>query len=685
MSEFVDAELHDEIDRFLDTYYREDIGELAQHYPREQTSLSVSYRDLSRGLPDLADRVFDEADEVKSLLKDALLRYDLPIDIDLSNAEIRLTDFPDSAIWDVGSWPPNEIDGRLQGVHGQVSKVSSRQQLLTSAVFDCQRCGTPNEIPQTNTDTLQEPAECHGCERQGPFVINTAQSTRVDYQRVRLQTLPENAHGMTSDDLDVALTGDLVGDVMAGERIISNTHIKSKLKSEGQSKKPILELYGDVESVEKTGDSLDDVEVDEYLDDIREVANSDDPVQQIIDSINPRHMGDEDIKEAIAYQLFGGVKKELADGSTVRGNSHMLLIGDPGTGKSTHLLYANELMPRSVFTTGQGSTAAGLTASAVNDDFTDGWSLKAGALVEATGGLCAIDELDDMREEDRAGMLQAMSQQAISISKAGINQTLPAETTILAAANPRHGRFDPHSKIDEQLDLDPALISRFDLIFTLQDEPEEEHDMDVARHMAKTAQAGERRTRAGSDSVTVEGEIEPPISKEMMRAYIAHARSITPVLTDGAIDLLTDSYVDIRTGNEESNAVPVTARMNEAVIRLSEASARIHLREDVTRDDVAAALSIHKAFLEDVGLDPESGEFDADIVESGTTTTQRNRIRKIKSFIDDLARDSDKGAPIEDLHELLEEYDEDTINHEIQKLKNKGEVYEPSTGHLRSA
>ncbi|MWG34841.1 minichromosome maintenance protein MCM [Halomarina oriensis] len=686
MSEAASAELVDDLDEFYRVYYKDAIGELARHYPQEQRSLTVSYRDLERGAEDVAGMVFDQPEKAKELLEEALALYDLPVDVNLRGAHVRITDLPPDAVWDVGMWRPKAVDGRLQGVHGQVTKVSARQELLKEAAFDCQRCGTLTRVPQVG-DELQDPHECHGCERQGPFRLNKQQSERVDHQLARLKTPPERSHGMTSEEFDITLTDDLVGEVVAGDRIVANCRIESRPKTSGRTKKPLLELYGEAESIERTTADLGDVNVAEHIERIREIANSPNPVEQIVDSINPSHMGDRLIKEAIAYIMFGGVHKRLPDGSTIRGNSHCLIIGDPGTGKSTHLKYAANLMPRSVTTTGRGSTAAGLTAAAVNDDFGGGgWTLEAGALVKASGGLCAIDELDDMAEEDRAGMLQAMSDQEISINKAGINATLPAETSVFAAANPKHGRFDIHSDLAQQFDLDPALLSRFDLIFTLTDRPDADHDRAVARHQTSANRVGQQLAQnehATPDDAT---GVTPAIDEEVMRAFIAHARTLSPVLTDGAMDLIADEYVALRSANPENEAIPVTARMNEGIIRLAEASARIHLREEVTRTDVERVMAIHRRCLEDVGVDPETGELDVDIVEAGTSQSQRQRVKSIRAIISDLEGKHDNGAPIEKVYEIAGDMgtDEDRVDHEIQKLKDQGDVYEPNQGHFRA-
>jgi len=211
----------------------------------------------------------------------------------------------------------------------------------------------------------------------------------------------------------------------------------------------------------------------EDKEEIVRLSSSEGIYEKMVASIAPSIYGYDQEKLSMILQLFSGVTKQLPDGSRIRGDLHMLLIGDPGTGKSQMLAYIENIAPRAVYTSGKGSSSAGLTAAAVRDDFGDGqqWSLEAGALVLADRGIAAIDELDKMRPEDRSAMHEALEQQKISVSKAGINATLKSRCSLLGAANPKYGRFDQYEPISEQIDLEPALISRFDLIFTVTDTP----------------------------------------------------------------------------------------------------------------------------------------------------------------------------------------------------------------------
>lgn len=681
MSPVVEGPSVDDLIAFLRDYYKQSVLELAQKYPSEQTSLEVTHSDLRTAFPQFADGYtdVDGHEEVTERLTEALQQYDLPIDVSLDDAHVRIVELPSTEVHDVGVPMVSEIEERVQGLRGQVSKLSKKQQLMTKAVFECQRCGTQTTIPQYS-DGLDEPHECQGCERQGPFRLNKSASKKPDHQLIRLQTPPEASDDGSTDDIDVDIFGDLVGSVAPGDRIIANSRVELEQQSEGSR---VFVPVARAQSIDRIDSDFDDIDVSEHLDRIREIAESGMPVQHVVDSIVPSHEGDEEIKESIALQLFGGVDKELPDGSKKRGTIHVALIGDPGCGKSALLRYAKHLAPRSVFATGKGSSAAGLTAAAVQDDFGNGgWTLESGALVEANGGLCAIDELDDMAVDDQAGLLEALSDQEVSINKAGINAELPADTTVLAAANPIHGRFDEYESIAEQFDFDPALISRFDLIFTMKDRPDEEKDEKIVDTILDSAEAGQRIARGEEveDPTTT-----PTIEPEVLRAYIAHAREITPVVNEDTKQMIKDQYLNLRQANDNDGPIPVTPRAPEALIRLSEASARIRLSETITEEDAARAARIHQSCMEDVGIDPETGEFDVDMIETGSSTSQKDRMRNVKGLITELNDQYENGAPYDELVELAEQADlsKDKLDHALEKLSNERQVYEPSAGKYR--
>ncbi|WP_458188760.1 LAGLIDADG family homing endonuclease [Haladaptatus sp. NG-WS-4] len=379
--------------------------------------------------------------------------------------------------------------------------------------------------------------------------------------------------------------------------------------------------------------------------------------------------------------------------------THNYLTNNVVSHNSQMLSYIQHIAPRSVYTSGKGSSSAGLTAAAVRDDFGDGqqWTLEAGALVLADKGIAAVDELDKMSPEDRSAMHEGLEQQKISVSKAGINATLKSRCSLLGAANPKYGRFDQYEPIGEQIDLEPALISRFDLIFTVTDQPDPDHDARLAEHILQTNYAGElntQRTEINAPNITEEEvdsqteEVAPAIDAELLRKYIAYAKSnVYPTMKPEARQAIRDFYVDLRAkGADEDAPVPVTARKLEALVRLSEASARVRLSDTVEQEDADRVIDIVRSCLQDIGVDPETGQFDADVVETGTSKSQRDRIKNIKQLIAEIEEEYDEGAPVEVVLDRADEIgmDPSKAEHEIDKLKQKGEVYEPSTDHLRT-
>jgi replicative DNA helicase Mcm len=1334
MARAEDTEVIDLFQEFYRNYYPNEVGDLAQKYPTEKKSLYVDWQDLYRFDPDLADDFRNHPEQFQEYAEEALRLYDLPVDVKLGQAHVRITGLPEvTEIREIRA----DHRGMLISVQGIIRKATDVRPKVTTAAFECQRCGTLTRIPQTTGD-FQEPHECQGCERQGPFRINYDQSEFVDAQKLRVQESPEGLRGgETPQNIDVNIEDDVTGEVTAGDHVRVTGVLKLDQQGSHNEKSPMFDVYMDGSSVVIEDEQFEDMDItDADKQEIVALADEPDIYEQMVESIAPSIYGYEEAKMAMILQLFSGVTKHLPDGSRIRGDLHMLLIGDPGTGKSAMLQYIRNIAPRSVYTSGKGSSSAGLTAAAVRDDFGEGqqWTLEAGALVLADQGMAAVDELDKMRcvtgdtlvhlgdgrlsrirdlaadseesaaieplsngrtirdidfdvwtmtedgrlvqrpvtaiheyeapdelaavtlqsgerltatldhpfivledgervdkpaaeltpddwvavprqltesvtdggvstkapqpaqrrpevspsmaavlgylagdgnvdydgdegvygirftnadgqllehfeqacrdafgsepvrspseqradgvetvrlpgkadadavldagmnletsdgtrlpesvstasraakaafvraladsegaveernvrihsssyelllgtkhlllefgvssqiqtrersdgrdvsilaitdadslaafdqhvgftldrkqraleavvetvsgdrtildvipdvgetlealrdslrlyqsecglddatycnfengeanvsiraartvldafrerrqqarqdqhrlpdadwtaletlkgryhvsqaelaagteysqqqisnrwresealreqvgrrlativstvaetdltaleslaagdvkwrrveavesvasegddeirlcrrelaeiletdpkeaqararellassprsdswdelrdelerygisfqdiardldvagstvsrwfdgcvetdrfeavraaafdrirefrgrlqsvvdeidsraepkvydltvegthnyvangmvvhnSEDRSAMHEALEQQSISVSKAGINATLKSRCSLLGAANPKYGRFDQYEPIADQIDLEPALISRFDLIFTVTDQPDEEKDRNLAEHIIQTNYAGELHTHRSETNAPdysaeevdrVTETVAPTIESELLRKYVAFAkRNVFPTMTEEAKAAIEDFYVDLRSrGTEEDSPVPVTARKLEALVRLAEASARIRLSDTVEREDAERVIDIVRRTLEDIGMDPETGELDADVIETGTSKTQRDRIKNLKTLIGEIEDEYDEGAPVQRVLERAEEagMERSKAEHEIEKLKTQGEVYEPRTDHLRT-
>jgi replicative DNA helicase Mcm len=1224
MAQAGNQELTERFIQFYRNYCREEVGRLAQEYPNERRSLYVDYNDLFTFDRDIAEDYLAKPEQMQEYAEEALRLYDLPADVSLGQAHVRLRNLPPEHTVDIRNLRVQDDHiGSLVSVKGIIRKATDVRPKVTEAAFECQRCGTMSYIPQTDSG-FQEPHECQGCERQGPFKVNHDQSEFVDSQKLRVQESPEGLRGgETPQSIDVDVEDDITGNVTAGDHVTVTGVLHIEQVTQGQEKTALFDLYMDGVTIEMEDEEFEDMDItDEDIAEIVELSNDPDIYDRMVGSLAPAIYGYEEEKLAMVLQLFSGVTKHLPDGSRIRGDLHLLLIGDPGTGKSQMISYVEQVAPRSVYTSGKGSSAAGLcvtgdtmvhtadgfapirdiateyhpdpvdeetavpathdlytydrdagsveptesshvwrmpekacrrvrtahgkeletstntpilvcgedgiewreiseieagdhvgvpsytdierttpdpmefvefteeklkpdqessaflvnrleeefgtlrdaadalgltedfvydslrnrhlpqdrldtvldaigadrsdlsferamlrhgdgvripdsfdadlmylvglvfgdgdvmvsrrggnrghvrisngdeellreaadimgetfgkrpdieyqdervpcirlhsatvarffsnlgvespkddialdprlttaehadaflrglfdadgsvcgrddggssvqfstvcdrladqvqlmletygvrsrtrerdrrgtyeradgheiestavqthlaiygskldtyaevigfrssrksealsetvgdtprrgerlpvgdallradgaggafyqnlnrgddpsrdraremlgdrelgevepiveeaveadlvwdevtavedtgekelfdltvpathnflangvvthnTAAAVRDDFGDGqqWTLEAGALVLADKGIAAVDELDKMDSSDRSAMHEGLEQQKISVSKAGINATLKSRCSLLGAANPKYGRFDQYEPIGEQIDLEPALISRFDLIFTVTDEPDPEHDSRLAEHIIKTNYAGELNTQRENNPTSeftaeevenVTEEVAPDIEADLLRKYIAYAkRNVYPTMTQEAKDAIEEFYVDLRSkGADEDAPVPVTARKLEALVRLSEASARVRLSDTVEEEDATRVIDIVRSCLENIGVDPETGEFDADVIETGTSKSQRDRIKSIRELISDVEDEYDEGAPIEEVLDRAGEIgmDADKAESEIENLRRKGELYEPVQGHLRT-
>ncbi|MEA2054857.1 MAG: LAGLIDADG family homing endonuclease [Candidatus Thermoplasmatota archaeon] len=367
---------------------------------------------------------------------------------------------------------------------------------------------------------------------------------------------------------------------------------------------------------------------------------------------------------------------------------HNFIANDVYVHNSQLLRYVSQLAPRSIYTSGKSSSAAGLTASAIrSDEFGEGrWTLEAGALVLADLGVACVDELDKMDARDRDALHQAMEQQEISIAKAGINATLKSRCSLLGAANPKFGRFDEFASISDQINMPPALLSRFDLIFPVTDRPDRGRDTSLASHILGVHLAGEKmehEEHMGKEYPDGLESIKPSIDPEFFRKYIAYAkRNVFPVMSEEAVEKLRDYYVEIRSAARDS--VPFTPRQLEAFVRIAEASARIRLSDVVTVEDAQRAIGIVDYYLEKVGVDRETGDLDIDIITTGISHSQKDKMKIITMIIKNICKE-EECATLEAIKSrgMEEGLDEKTVENMMSKMIRGGIVFEPKRGRYR--
>ena len=686
---------------FLKRYCWDELVELANYYP-EKRSLLVKFTDMDLYDPNLADMVLESPDVAINAATRALRAIDTPTGVTLDEANFRIIKVPRRLkIRDIRS----EDIGKLVSIEGLVTKATEVRPKVVDAVFECPYCHHVFSMGQSGRQ-FKEPVECDqesgGCGRRAQhFKLLFEQCKFANAQKIRLQESPEELRGgELPQAIDVYLEDDISGTVTPGDRVIITGILRSYQRTTRFGKTPFFDIYLEGNSLEHKEEEFEEIKITEEDEQrIMELKDQPDVYEKLIRSIAPSIYGYEEIKEAMVLQLFAGVPKELPDDTRVRGDIHVLLVGDPGVAKSQLLTYLVKLAPRGLYTGGKSSTSAGLTAAAVKDEFGEGrWTLEAGALVLADKGIAAVDEIDKMRKEDRDALHEAMEQQTVSVAKAGIMARLNSRCGLLAAANPKYGRFDKYTPIAEQINMPPTLLSRFDLIFTMMDRPNEETDTKTAEHIIETHYAGELLAQLKNVSKIDIAEREhfehavaamkPPIESDLLRKYVAWSkRNVFPVMSEGARRRFLEFYIGLRRqGYEDEEApVPVTARQLEALIRLGEARARARLSDEITEEDADRVINIVTYCLKRVFVDPETGRLDTDWVTVGITKTKRDRARSIREIIKDLEREYGEEVPLEEVLDLAEEegMEREKAEEIIEVMKRDGILFSPSSGIIK--
>jgi len=686
---------------FLKRYYWNEIIELSNSYP-EKRSLLVKFSEMDIYDSTIADMLLDDPDVILESATRTLREMDIPTGVTLDAANLRVIKLPRKVkIRDIRS---NDI-GKLVSIEGLVTKATEVRPRIVEAAFECPFCHHIFSMAQTGSQ-FKEPYECPqedgGCGRKAQrFLLRVDKSKFANAQKVRLQESPEELRGgELPQALDVNLEDDISGEVAPGDRVIVTGILRSYQRVTQFGKKLFFDIYLDGNSLELKEEVFEEIEItDEDERAIMELKDQPDVYEKLIKSIAPSIYGYEEIKEAMILQLFSGVPKELPDKTRVRGDIHVLLVGDPGVAKSQLLTYLVNLAPRGLYTGGKSSTAAGLTAAAVRDEFGEGrWTLEAGALVLADQGIAAVDEIDKMRKEDRDALHEAMEQQTVSIAKAGIMARLNSRCALLAAANPIGGRFNKYDPISKQINMPPTLLSRFDLIYTMIDRPSEEMDTKTAEHIIETHHAGELLARfkhggemdeEGKERFREQVEaMKPTIPEDLLRKYVAWSkRNVFPVMSEEAKKKFSGFYIGLRRqGYEDEEApVPITARQLEALIRLGEARARTRLSDTITAEDAEQVINVVNYCLKQVFVDPETGKLDVDWVAAGTTKSRRDRARSIREIIKELEKDYGEEIPIDEVLDLAEEegMERDKAEEIIDVMKRDGILFSPGSGVIK--
>ena len=653
--------------------------------------ITVDYIDFDSFNPFLARDITHKPDEMLASFNEAVISilseiHPEYVDEIKDHIRVRIGNYAvQKGLRDINA----DVINKLLGVSGMVVRSSEVKPFGKKIAYRCLNCNHIN-VSQLKGLSLKKPQRCINCSEK-ELEMDIENSLFIDFQLVRLQELPEDLPaGQLPHYVEVTILGDLVDQCRPGDRIMltgvvridqeassflsgsSASQIKTslfKLRMEGNNIEYLGGRAGDkkTRSIERISISAEDEKQ------ILTMAKKPDIYEKLISSFAAHVYGHEVIKESILLLIVGSVNKKLDDGSARRGDINILLVGDPGTAKSEMLKFAAKIAPRGLYTSGRGSTAAGLTAAVIRDK-SGIMMLEAGAVVLGDQGLVCIDEFDKIKAEDRSALHEVMEQQTCSVAKGGIVATLNARTSILSAANPMYGKYDPYKNITENVNLPIPLLTRFDIIYVIRDIPEKDKDSRIASHILDI----HKDVRKTSQTA---------INIDLLSKYLAFAKQMAePDLTREAVYVIRDYYMKMRNVDSDS-MITVTPRQLEGLIRLSTARARLLLKDKVEKEDAERSIFLVQRMLETAGVDVNTGKVDLGVLHGKPFS----EISKLKLFMEIFSSISgeDKNDVEENtfITELAKtgKFTEADAKSFIKKAMNDGQIYERKPGFYSKA
>ncbi|XP_074661306.1 DNA helicase MCM8-like [Tubulanus polymorphus] len=571
--------------------------------------------------------------------------------------------------------------GKFVSIKGTVIRVNNIKPLCMRLAFECVQCeGIQTAVLPDGKFLLPTSCPIGDC-RSRSFNPRRDHclTEMIDWQRIRVQEIitdDQKESGRIPRIVDCDLTNDLVDSCVPGDMVIISGVVKVTNSDAGHNRntkdKCMFFMYVQANSLVNTKGSKNSTESSsaagvsmeftlKELYAIEEIQSDQNVFRLIVGSLCPTIYGHEVVKAGLVLGLFGGSQKYSNDKNhiPIRGDPHILVVGDPGLGKSQMLQAAAFASPRSVYVCGNTTTTSGLTVTLSKDSGSD-YGLEAGALVLADQGCCCIDEFDKMGNQHQA-LLEAMEQQSISIAKAGIVCSLPARSSILAAANPVGGHYNKAKTVSENLKMGSALLSRFDLVFIMLDRPDEQMDTMLSDHVM-AMHSGKRKRKIGADKLTVnqpgndeskrlwdsdkslserlqvsQGEQFDPIPLPLLRKYVGYARKyVHPKISPEAAKILQKFYLELRKNHHHKDSTPITTRQLESLMRLTEARARLELREVCIEQDALDVIEIMKESMVDT-YSNELGFLDYQRSQHGSGMSSRSQAKKLVALMQTVA------------------------------------------------
>lgn len=654
----------------VDKQLRQFIQELYDRIPTEKKQSDTFLLDFNNDIdlfePKLGDYVLQNPEEFIEEFKDVVITNKL--NSDRSDIIVHIHNLPKTSYLKLDHIRTEQVDKLIQ-TEGVIISMGSVIENVYAIDYECRHCAHILRIPQNiQDDKVQQPTICNNCGKK-------TFSVSKEHKRNMLVLVVDDSDFdpiKQIDHISLLLFDDLTKpdfvkkNLPTGQKITITAFLRDKkLKARPNTK----EFYLEASWIQNMGNEYDSIQL--TPEDIREIrVLSKDPMiyNRFRSSIAPHIFGNEFIKDAIVLQQFGGVSKRNSSGTIARrGNIHMLICGDPGLAKTDMLKYSVKMAPKAKYVTGTSSSAIGLTATVLKDDVTGSWVAQAGALPLYNKGLVAIDELDKLEKTEVVKMNEALSNEQITLDKAGLHRTYESMTSVIAAANPKLGRFNNNDLLVNQVDIDPTFLDRFDLIFIMKEIQDKEVDSKIVDKLF--------------DDVD---NVLPEIDLNLIKKYIAYARQTCfPKATEEAKEYIKKLFIDVKykgyTANpDEIRIRSFSPRYAQSIIRLSEARAKVRLSDTYTVEDVVAVFELMKRFLSDLGYDPKVGEIDIDRI-TGIPQSQREEIETVKGIIHALQKFNPNGVPINIIIAKAEEYKitEGGVQKAIQVLKKNGDIFEP--------